>query len=82
VRKKLELLQHQQPQALPSTPTRSQSVLGAAFSKANPLKKKEKEPPAWLKLTSLTGHRDGIWDICNCRWEKSYFATASLGIRF
>jgi hypothetical protein len=41
--------------------------------------KKEKEP-SWLKVIGFTGHRDGIWDIASCKWDRNLIGTASVGM--
>eukprot|EP01118_Nematostelium_gracile_P014843 TRINITY_DN5863_c0_g1_i2.p1 TRINITY_DN5863_c0_g1~~TRINITY_DN5863_c0_g1_i2.p1 ORF type:complete len:507 (-),score=121.82 TRINITY_DN5863_c0_g1_i2:30-1550(-) len=48
------------------------------INRMNLLKKKERKPE-WDRLTHFIGHRDGIWEISTCRWEKksNSFATAS-----
>lgn len=81
VRKKLELLQSTHvpviaPNTSQSTP-RPQSLIGAALNKANPLKKEKQ--PSWIPIATLSGHRDGVWDVCSCLWDKYYVATASAG---
>jgi len=81
MRKKLEEIRQTYPAALSETVVKrvdSAGSIGAKIEKSrlNPLKKKDREPE-WEKLTHFVGHRDGIWDVTTCKWEKHAFATAS-----
>jgi len=54
----------------------SSTSISKGYLNLNPLKKKEREPE-WEHLTHFVGHRDGIWEVSSCKWEKYLFATAS-----
>eukprot|EP01114_Cavostelium_apophysatum_P016716 TRINITY_DN4812_c0_g2_i2.p1 TRINITY_DN4812_c0_g2~~TRINITY_DN4812_c0_g2_i2.p1 ORF type:complete len:425 (-),score=84.99 TRINITY_DN4812_c0_g2_i2:1728-3002(-) len=36
-----------------------------------------KKDPEWEMITHFVGHRDGIFEVSTCKWDKNSFATAS-----
>ena len=41
-----------------------------------------KREAEWEILTHFVGHRDGLWEISTCKWDRYAFATASAGSLF